>query len=135
MIIDANKLIVGRLATVAAKKALLGEVITIINCQNAVITGKREAVFAHYNNKKNRGTFKGPFLPRRADLFVKRVIRGMLPYKIEKGSLALKRIKCFVGNPDANGKAETIASADVSKMDNLHYVTVQDICKNLGGKI
>ena len=38
MIIDATELIVGRFATVAAKKALLGERIDIINCEKAIIT-------------------------------------------------------------------------------------------------
>ena len=36
MIIDARNLILGRLATITAKKALQGEDIHIINCENIV---------------------------------------------------------------------------------------------------
>ncbi len=38
MIIDANNMILGRLASFAAKKALLGEKIDVINCEKAVIS-------------------------------------------------------------------------------------------------
>ena len=37
MIIDAKNLVLGRMATVVAKEALLGEKIDIINCEKAVV--------------------------------------------------------------------------------------------------
>ena len=53
MIIDANNLILGRLGTYAAKKALLGEKIDIVNCESCVITGNRKKIFDNYDIKLN----------------------------------------------------------------------------------
>lgn len=121
-----------------AKKALLGEKIEIINCESAVITGNRHQIFGVYEGYLQRGTHsKGPFVYRMPDRFVKRAIRGMLPYKTERGRAAFKSIKCYVGIPETlkNKNAETIKSADVSKLPNLKYTKVKDICIRIGAKI
>lgn len=134
MIIDAKNMIVGRFATVAAKKALLGETIDIINCEDAIITGKKKYLLDNYQRRKNMGTFKGPFLPRMPDRFVRRIIRGMLPYKQEKGKNAYQRIKCHIGVPRKlkDQEAQKIKDAGISKMNNLNYLSVKEICKKLG---
>ena len=81
MIIDATNLILGRMAAFAAKKALLGEKVDIINCEKAVVSGSKRDVLARYKQKRERTTIKGPFFPKVADRFVRRTVRGMLPYK------------------------------------------------------
>ena len=137
MIINAENLILGRFATVAAKKALLGEDVSIINCEKALITGNRKAILAKYKQKIQMGKpQKGPFIPKRADRFVKKTIRGMLPYKQGRGSKAFEKIRCYVGIPDdfKDKKAETIEKANISKVPNLKYITVGEICKSIGGK-
>ena len=136
-IINAENLIVGRIATVAAKNALLGEDVAIINSEKAVITGKKDELVARYKRKRRMGIpSKGPFLKRRPDMMLKRIIRGMLPYKQHKGRIALKRIKCYVGVPhEFKGKdSQTIKEANVSKMPNLKFMTLENISKILGGK-
>jgi len=137
MIIDATDLIIGRLASTAAKKALLGEPIEIVNCEKAIVTGNRSAIFARNKRFKDMGTWKkGPFFYRMPDKYVRRVIRGMLPYKKSHGEKAYKRIKCHIGIPDnlQGKKFETIQSANISKVPNLKYVSVEEICKFMGGK-
>lgn len=137
MIIDAKDLIVGRIATVAAKKALLGEKIDIVNCQNAIMTGRKEVLFAHYFRRRRMGLHtKGPFFDRQPDRFVRRIIRGMLPYKQEKGKEAFKRIMCYNGIPAAftGQKMEVIEAAHMKKIPTLHYLTIQEICRHLGGR-
>lgn len=137
MIIDATNLIVGRLGTVVAKKALLGETIEIVNSEKAVISGDKTKVFAEYKRRRERGSpLVGPFVPRQPDRFVKRTIRGMLPYKQPKGVTALKNIKCYRSIPEEfeGKKIETIKEANVSKLTKAKHVTVGDICKFLGGK-
>ena len=137
MIIDATNLILGRFAAFATKKALLGETIEIVNCEKAIITGKKENIRLKYKSRRERGIpAKGPFFPRVSDRLVRRAIRGMLPYKQEKGKTAFARIKCHIGVPAIfkDKKLETIDSANVSKMQNLKYITVGDLCKFLGGK-
>jgi large subunit ribosomal protein L13 len=137
MIIDAKNLIAGRLATYAAKKSLLGEGIVIVNSEAAVMSGAKEHVLKTKKQDFDRGIpSKGPFIPKRPERYLKRIIRGMLPYKQPKGKEAFKRIKCHVGVPSnyKDQKIETIKSADVSKLPNTRYVTIKEICRHLGGK-
>ena len=138
MIIDANNLILGRMGTYVAKKTLLGEKIDIVNCENAVITGAKVMVLKNYKRKVKMGIpSKGPFIHRMPDSFVKRSIRGMLPYKKDRGRRAFKNIKCHIGIPEnlKNEKFNTIQNANVEKLPNLKYIRIKDICVHLGAKI
>ena len=138
MIIDGKDLILGRLSTFVAKKALLGEKIDIVNCENIIITGKKKAIFDRYNKKLARGIpSKGPFTYRMPDRFVKRSLRGMLPYKTERGKKAFKNIKCHTGSPEKfnKEKPQTIETANIKKVPSLDYLRVIDICRKIGAKI
>ena len=138
MIIDANNMILGRLGTFVAKKALLGEKIDIVNCENAVVTGDKYDIFGRYDKILHRGTpVKGPFTRKMPDRFVKRAIRGMLPYKKGRGREAFKNIKCYMGVPDElkDQKRDTIKDANVEKLPNFKYVTIKDVCKHIGAKL
>lgn len=135
MIIDAKELILGRMAAKVAKKALEGETIDIINAEQAVITGGKSDILAEYKHRQQRGQPKtGPFFFTKENLFVKRAIRGMLPYKKEKGRSAFKRIKCYVGVPPEfkDKKAETVEGAHISKVQMLKYISVKELCYLLG---
>ena len=138
MIIDATDLIMGRMAATVAKKAMLGEKIDIVNCEKAVITGTRKNVLENFKKKYDlgRNPYKGPFFPRASDRLIRRSIRGMLPYKKEKGEKAYKSIMCYVGIPEqfSGQKLETIAKANVSKLKNYKYITVGELSKQLGSK-
>jgi large subunit ribosomal protein L13 len=138
MIIDATDLILGRLGTYAAKKALLGEKIDIVNCESAVVSGSKDAVLQHYKKSHKRGIpAKGPFFYRMPDRFVKRSIRGMLPYKKERGEKAFKNIKCHIGVPEnlKSQKIDSTITKDIQKLPNLEYVRVRDICVDAGAKL
>jgi len=131
-------LILGRLGTYVAKNALLGEKVDIVNCESCVITGNRDKVFEDYDRFLKMGTpSKGPFVRRMPDRFVKRAIRGMLPYKKERGRKAFKNIKCYRGVPDSlkDQKFDTLKEANVGKLPNLKYVSVKDICVHIGAKL
>ena len=138
MIIDASDLILGRVASYVAKKALMGEKIDIVNCEKAIMTGNKDQILAKYKQKRERGPpLNKPIQPRMPDRFVRRAIRGMLPYKRERGKKAFKSIMCYIGVPSElkDQKAETIKEANVSKVPNLKYLRVEDICKFMGAKI
>ena len=135
MIINAENLILGRLASFAAKKALMGENIEIVNCEKAIVTGKKEFILNRYKERRERGdAYKGPFLHRTPNKIVKRVIRGMLPYKQEKGQKAFKKIRCYIGLPEKfkQLKLETIKEANIIKTQNLNYITIEKISRFLG---
>src|SRR3989338_6160993 len=99
--LDASGAIIGRLCSYAAKQALLGKKINIYNCENAIISGSPAYVFERYHHliEYTGQPFRGPYYPRLADRFVRRIVRGMLPHKQEKGRTAFARIMCYIGVP------------------------------------
>ncbi|MBT6336100.1 50S ribosomal protein L13 [Candidatus Woesearchaeota archaeon] len=138
MIIDISNSVLGRVATVVAKKALLGETVHVVNCENAIITGSKARLMADFKQKRERGIpLKGPYYPKQSDRIVKRAIRGMLPYKKPKGREAFERIRCYVGVPAKfeNQTFEKVEGTDRSKLPNLKYLYIKDIAKQIGGKL
>jgi len=139
-IINAEGLILGRLASKVAKMLLEGEEVVIVNAEKAVITGNREDIFAKYKQRTELRTRtnprRGPFYPKRSDELVRRTIRGMLPWKTDRGRKAFKRLKVYVGVPkEFEGKQlETISEAHMSRLATPKYVTVGEVAKFLGGK-
>lgn len=136
-VMDADGMLLGRLASVVAKRSLQGEEIAIVNAEKAVISGTRVRVCANYNQKRQRGSKEGgPFFPRRPDHIMKRTIRGMLPYKRQRGDEALKRVKVYVGIPKqfADVEMERPTDADMERLGNPRYITLGDVSTFLGAK-
>lgn len=134
MIINAENLIAGRLASFVAKRALLGDEVIIINSENAVISGKKENILGRFKERVYRGTpFKGPFQPKRADRILRRMIRGMLPYKQERGKSAFKRVMCYLDIPEEykDKKIESIEGINISKIKKTKYLTLGKIAGEL----
>jgi large subunit ribosomal protein L13 len=132
IVIDATNLILGRFATYAAKQALLGNEVRIINVEKAIISGARARTIADFKRDRQMGVHtKGPFVPRMADRFVRRVVRGMLPYKQPKGADALKRVMCYKGCPEEfkDIKVFDLAHCSVDKLPTLKYITVEEALK------
>ncbi|MCF7865881.1 50S ribosomal protein L13 [Candidatus Woesearchaeota archaeon] len=136
IVVDAKDIIIGRLGTFVAKKALMGEVVHIVNAEESVITGKPKEIFATFKRARERGApLVGPYFPRQPQMIVKRTIRGMLPYKKPRGREALARIKCHIGVP------ETLKNEEIKVMEkwNVHntnakFIHIKDISKQLGAK-
>lgn len=136
-IIDAEGLLLGRMASIVAKRALGGEEIALVNAEKAVISGGRASVLLHYRVKRARGSREGgPFFPRRPDHIVKRTIRGMLPYKRQRGIAAFKAIKTYVGVPlDLKGQPfERLDEAHIDRLNTSRYITVGAVSTFLGSK-
>ena len=135
--IDAQNRIVGRIATYISKQALLGHKVNVLNCEKAVIMGNKDQIMKKYTDLRKKGQpTSGPFIIRMPDRLVKRIIRGMLPYKQPRGRKALENIKCYLGVPTElkNAKIEKMESADITKRQTRKYVTIHQICKQMGGK-
>ncbi|MHA1993817.1 MAG: 50S ribosomal protein L13 [Candidatus Hodarchaeales archaeon] len=102
-IIDAEDTIIGRLASIVAKRLLSGENIIVVNAEKALISGNPGSVAKKYSDryhiKTKSNPLKGPFYPRKPDQVLKRTIRGMLPYKKSRGKEAYKRLKVFNSVP------------------------------------
>ena len=137
IIVDGKDLIVGRVASFVAKQALNGETVKIVNCEHMYITGDKVFLLNEVHRRRDQGTWsKGPFYYRRPDMFIRRVVRGMIPYKTSRGSLAYKRVMCYIGFPKEleQHKAITIDKANVNNIKNLKYMTVAELCKHMGAK-
>lgn len=135
LIIDAKDAILGRVAAYVAKRALFGETIRVINAEKAIVSGSAKHTLKETNRRAKMGVpRKGPFYSRLPDRYVRRVIRGMLPYKTPHGRDAFERVLCYIGVPNEFKEgAERVPDADASKLPNLRSVTVARICKELGG--
>lgn len=101
LIIDGTNAILGRLASQAAKQALLGKEVFVVNCEKAVVSGNKKIIVEKYKSLRNKGgsSLKGPKFPTKPAMIMKRTIRGMLSHKQGRGAEALKRIKCFEDIP------------------------------------
>lgn len=136
-IINGDGLLLGRMASIVAKRALNGESIAIVNAEKAIISGSRARVLSQYGQKRSRGSREGgPFFPRRPDHIVRRTIRGMLPYKRPAGMEAFKRIRVYVGVPSdlAGSPMETLEEAHMNRLNSPKIVTVGAVSTFLGAK-
>ena len=135
-VIDADGHVMGRLSSEVAERLLNGEEIIIVNAEKAIITGKKDMVFGEYKAKKDRGKImRGPFYPRRADLILKKTVKGMLPFKKSTGRESYRRLKVYVGVP------KEYAAAQLEKIDvairprTESYVRLGDVSGHLGSKV
>ncbi|WP_340817677.1 50S ribosomal protein L13 [Methanolobus sp. WCC4] len=136
-IIDAEGLIMGRLASTVATKLLAGEEIDIINAEKAVISGSKYTTMREYDATLKRGKPEfGPYFPKRPDRILKRTVRGMLPYKRARGRDAMSRLKVHVGVPaEFEGKESVkIAEANMDRLSSNKYLKLGDLSKKLGAK-
>ncbi|MFH1631101.1 MAG: 50S ribosomal protein L13 [Candidatus Aenigmatarchaeota archaeon] len=136
MIIDAKNAVVGRLASNSAKVLLNGEKVIIMNAGKAIITGEPLVTKQKYMRINRIGSPRhGPFLHKAPDKILRRVIRGMIPYKKTKGKNAMKRLSVFVGIPANLGEIkgnEQVATFTKSIKSNFIYL--EDVSRSLGWK-
>lgn len=135
IVVDATGLVMGRLASVTAKKLLAGEEVRIVNAEKALITGGKESIFADYGHTRERGhKERGPFFPRRPEMIFKRTVRGMLPYKMGRGRDAFSRLRIFVGIPRELKEMplEQPAAAKMRDESNNKYIELGALSRRLG---
>jgi len=135
IVVDATGLVLGRLASVAAKKLLAGEEVRIVNAEKALVTGGKESIFAEYGQARDRGhKERGPYFPRRPEMILKRTVRGMLPYKMGRGRDAFSRLRIFVGIPrELKGmQLEQPTAAKMRTESNNKYIELGALSRRLG---
>jgi large subunit ribosomal protein L13 len=133
-VIDADGLVLGRMASVVAKRLLAGETIELVNAQNVVISGNRANLVKEWKEFLKVGGFgKGPVHHRRPHEIVRRTVRGMLPYRIPKGAAAYKRLHVHIGVPEEFEKVEkqSLPECHGSKL-NHRSVTVGELAESIG---
>ncbi len=133
-VIDGDGLILGRMASTVAKRLLQGETIDIVNAEKIVVSGKKHMII----NKNKEfldvgGHQRGPFHYRQPHRYVKKTIRGMLPYRKEPGKEAFRRLKVHIGIPEEfeEAKLEKMEKYHLSNLGN-RYVTIGEIAESIG---
>lgn len=136
IVIDASNKIAGRLASFVAKELLKGNRVIIVNVEKAIISGDREDIIEEFKKRRERGDpYKGPFYPKYPDEIFRRIVRGMLPYKKDRGKIALKNLKIFYGLP--NEYKDKIMDVKIKSADDLTrvgYLTLEEISLAIGAK-
>ncbi|MEM2999067.1 MAG: 50S ribosomal protein L13 [Candidatus Bathyarchaeia archaeon] len=133
-IINADGLIVGRMASIVAKKLLNGEKVIVVNAEKAVLSGKKKSRVSEAKEFLEVGSpGRGPLHYRRPDRILRKTVRGMLPFKQPKGKMAYKRLKVFIGVPeDLKGKQMiTFEEAQAAKLRGP-YFTLGELAKEIG---
>ena len=135
-VIDATDCIAGRMATNVAKRLMKGEHIAIVNAEKAVITGSIESILTRMKSRLSMAPkgnpHKGPKYSRMPDRILKRVVRGMLPWKKQSGRYAYKNLRVYIGVP------QELAAIKMEKIDNAKnklakgFVFIEEISKKLG---
>ncbi len=152
MIVNAEGQVLGRMASFVAKRALMGDRVIVVNAEKALISGTKTGIQREINRRlgiRNWGNpKKGPYLMKRPDNFVRRVIRGMLPYNKNRygarGRKAFKNVIVFMGVPqkeiikfDKNfepANINEISDKNLQKKQLKRFVYVSEFCKFLGNK-
>ncbi len=133
-LVNADGLILGRMASVVAKKLLNGEKVIIVNAEKAIISGKKKSKVAEAKEFLEVGApRRGPFHYRRPDKILRKTVRGMLPFKQPKGKTALKRLKVFISVPEVlqDRQMVSIKEAQAAKLSGP-YLTLADLAKEIG---
>jgi len=133
-LVNADGLILGRMASVVAKKLLNGEKVIIVNAEKAIISGKKRSKVAEAKEFLEVGApMRGPFHYRRPDRILRKTVRGMLPFKKPKGKIALKKLKVFIGVPEdlKDQQMVTLEEAQAAKLKGPCF-TLAVLAKEIG---
>jgi len=138
IVIDAKNQVLGRLASFAAKRAIDGDTVIILNAEKAVVSGRKRSILEEAKRRLNTRTLANqttaPVHPRRPDLYLRRAVRGMLPWKKAKGKSAFHRVFVYMGIPEEFAQSNPIQlpKADATRLRSP-YVTLEDLSKEIGG--
>ncbi len=138
-VIDGNDKVLGRIGSQVAKHLLDGKSVVLLNAEKIAVSGDSKVLYAKYKKlvelKDKANPEHSPYWSRRPDLFVKRIIRGMLPYKKPRGKDAYKMLKVYIGIPEEfkEVKVNKVESKSPSELYQ-NFMTIGDLMKELGYK-
>ncbi len=137
IVVDGTNLIAGRLASHVAKLLLKGNRVSIVNCEEIMISGTRSNIIKEYRDFLEISSIihpeHGPYHPRRPDTIISRMIRGMLPRKKPSGLTAHKRLRAYIGTPKQlkSLKKTQFDKAKITR-STANYTTMADLGRTIG---
>ncbi|MDD3084073.1 MAG: 50S ribosomal protein L13 [Candidatus ainarchaeum sp.] len=138
MIINAEGLVAGRLASKIAKKAINKETITIINAEKAIIVGTRNSIMPKFEQRVNASVKSnphyGPKYDRIPSKMLRKIIKGMLPRRKKTAEKIIKQITIYNSIPK-NINLEKMEIIENVKCNEKHdFMYLKEIAELLGGK-
>ena len=122
-VIDARGHLYGRLASVVAKQVLLGQKVSVVRCEELIMSGaiwRSKLKWAAFRVKgMNSNPKMGQFHYRAPGKMFWRTIRGMVPHKTARGAAALDRLKTFEGIPHPYDKKKRMVVPSALKCTRL----------------
>lgn len=135
VVIDADGHVAGRLASVAAKEALKGNRVEIVNAGKAVISGSGRYHVSMFRERIQRGDpYKGPHYPRRADQILKRMVRGMLPYRKPAGREAYRRVRVYASLPEGYERERLRRIREAESRLRCRHISIERLSERIGAK-
>lgn len=138
--IDAGGHILGRLASIVAKKLLEGYRVYVFNAEKAVLSGEKQRVIEGYKLLFRVKTHLNPDKsgirrPRSPVNIFKRAVRGMLPIDKPHGREAFKRLRVYIGVPKEYSNVELVKfpNAMYTRLSG-RYITVEELAYSMGWK-
>ncbi|CAI8042727.1 50S ribosomal protein L13 [Geodia barretti] len=137
LVVDATDHVAGRLASFTAKQLLQGNRVSLVNCENIMLSGSRRNIVGEYKKFLEIGSIinpkHGPFHPRRPDTIITRMVRGMLPRTKTSGIEAHKRLRAYIGVPKPL-KTTKKTQFDKAKIKRpaADYVTMAELGRTVG---
>lgn len=131
IIIDGNGAIFGRICSFAAKKALEGNEVVIVNSEKVIISGSKKEVIKKHKKIREVGghSLKGPKYSVIAYKILKRGVKGMLPdFRKGNGKQALLKVKCYNGVPKEFENEKMIKS---KKSKPIKYIELKELAEKL----
>lgn len=137
IVVDGTNLIAGRLASHVAKLLLKGNRVSIVNCEDIMLSGTRSNIIKEYRDFLEIASIihpeHGPYHPRRPDTIITKMIRGMLPRKKPSGLTAHKRLRAYIGTPKQlkSLKKTELEKAKITR-PTANYTTMADLGRTIG---
>ena len=134
LVVDAGDCILGRVASEVAERAMAGDRVAVVNAERTVITGNEESTMEVYRKRADIGSDSGPYYPKRPNGIMKRAIRGMVPYKTDRGREAFENVRVYVGDPfDEEG--EVVEGTSLDRLSNIKFTSLGEVSEQLGANV
>jgi ribosomal protein L13, archaeal/eukaryotic len=134
VVVDARDCILGRVASEVATRAIAGDRVAVVNAERAVITGNEESTMSVYRKRADIGSDSGPYYPKRPDGIMKRAVRGMVPYKTDRGREAFENVRVYVGNP-FDGEGTVVEGTSLDRLSNINFTSLGEVSEQLGANV
>jgi large subunit ribosomal protein L13 len=139
IVVDATSCIAGRMCSHVSKLLLQGNRVTVVNAERAMLSGNRYKTINSYKEHLEINSvtnpIHGPFHPRRPDTIISKMVRGMIPKRKSDGIEAFKRLRVYMGVPEAM-KGASMKSFDDSKITKpeSYYISIAEVANQIGWK-